>query len=76
MHEALELLGWDRDKKKLVVRFTKDRRELDLSPLFRNHFALRGIAVTPRIEDGGIRIGSVTISGPTAYHMGMPTDYK
>ena len=72
MHAASKLLKWDSDRKVLLVRFTEEDREVNLAPLYKNHYALKESKVVPKIEDGGIRIGSVLISGPTAYHMGMP----
>lgn len=72
MHAASKLLKWDNDRKVLLVRFTEEDREVDLAPLYKNHYALKKSKVVPEIEDGGIRIGPVLISGPTAYHMGMP----
>lgn len=74
MHSASEILKWDFEKRSLIVRFNREHREIDLSALFKNHFELKRLAVipAPKLEKGGIKIGPVLISGPTAYHMGMP----
>ena len=73
-HKALKLLAWDQTKKKLTVQFDKGKREVNLLPLFQKHPALKGIAILPKIEDGGLKVGPIKISGPTAYHMAMPVD--
>jgi hypothetical protein len=73
-HTADKIIKFDRENKLLHVQFGNERRVINLTRLMNNHPVLRGLAIVPVLERGGVRLGAVQLSGPTLYHMGTQRD--